>query len=95
MPVGDEAAKPGAGKRYNHHHQHHHQHHHHHYHHTIVVVVVIAIIIVVVVILIAVIIIRDFKQRRFRPRTSTGSRLFAKFGSVFALIFGQVVSITA
>ena len=59
MPVGDEAAKPGAGKRYNH-------HHHHHHHHTIVVVVVITIIIVVVVILIAVIIIRDFKQRRFR-----------------------------
>ena len=92
MPVGDEAAKPGAGKRYNHHHH----HHNHHHHHTIVVVfVVITIIIVVVVILIAVIIIRDFKQRRFRPRTSTGSRLFAKFGSVFALIFGQVVSITA
>ena len=89
MPVGDEAAKPGAGKRYNHH------HHHHHHHHTIVVVVVITIIIVVVVILIAVIIIRDFKQRRFRPRTSTGSRLCAKFGSIFALIFGQVVSLIA
>ena len=95
MPAGDEAAKLGAGKRYNHHHHNH--HHHHHYHHTIVVVVVVIaiIFIVVVVILIAVIIIRDFKQRRFRPRTSTGSRLFAKFGSVFALIFGQVVSITA
>lgn len=87
MPVGDEAAKPGAGKRYN--------HHHHHHHTIVVVIVVITIIIVVVVILIAVIIIRDFKQRRFRPRTSTGSRLSAKFGSVFALIFGQVVSITA
>ena len=85
MPVGDEAAKPGAGKVYNHHHHQHHHHHHHHYHHTIVVVVIV----------IAVIIIRDFKQRRFRPRTSTESRLFAKFGSVFALIFGEVVSITA
>ena len=86
MPVEDEAAKPGAGKRYN--------HHHHHHHTIVVVIVVITIIIVVVVILIAFIIIRDFKQRRFRPRTSTGSRFFAKFGSVFALIFGQVVSIT-